>query len=157
MESWKELARPHNFEDPGDSRGWYALRTRLDPSTNAHVSQEQTRHLVFVGHSYGGLVIKRVRLSSSIRKERGLTLSDSTLSTSLLELTIPGAYTGEHESIIRQYCRLHKNRLLLGHPSPRLKLQHMGKHRCSSAPTARIEPVASPRSSVRLSPPAGSA
>jgi hypothetical protein len=76
MESWKELARPHNFEDPGDRRGWYALRTRLDPSAEAHVFQEQTRHLVFVGHSYGGLVIKRVRLFSSIRKERGQTPSD---------------------------------------------------------------------------------
>jgi len=82
MESWKELARPHNFEDPGDRRGWYALRTRLDPSADAHVFQEQTRNLVFVGHSYGGLVIKRVRLFSSIRKERGLISRTGVISKS---------------------------------------------------------------------------
>ncbi|KAL9628429.1 MAG: hypothetical protein Q9164_007280 [Protoblastenia rupestris] len=66
--------------DAVQARLWSLGKSLLDQITSEirGTEEEQTRNLVFVGHSYGGLVIKRVRLFSSIRKKRDLTLSDWT-------------------------------------------------------------------------------
>ena len=85
--------------------------------------QERGRDLIFVGYSYGGLVVKQVRATAPSRRGWAVTYQPKLSLCRAVQLIALGPYPVQQESIICRHQRTYKGRLLPRHSPPGLGLK----------------------------------